>query len=67
MAINSENGDELSNEVVLQRLLALLTPEQLGLFASHCEVVAQHGYGQATITWRDGKPDLIYHQASDKA
>lgn len=53
-------------EWILEKLLALLTPEQLAVFVAHCELVAEYGFGQATITWRDGKPDLIYHQASDR-
>lgn len=65
------NKDALSNEAIpnelLFRLLSLLTVDQLDCFVEHCEEVARHGHGQATITWRDYKPDLVYHQASDKA
>lgn len=51
---------------ILARLLALFTPEQLKILVEHGEVVNEHGHGQLTVTWRDGKPDLIYHQASDR-
>jgi len=49
----------------LATLLGILTPAQFACFVEHCEVVQQHGFGEAWIQWQDGKPKYIYHRASD--
>lgn len=61
-----ESSPTLPHNLV-ERLLHLWTVAQLELLIEHGEIVEGHGHGFVTATWRDGKPDLIYHQASDKA
>jgi len=63
--MNDNQGKELDE--LIRRMLLILNIPQIEQFIGHCEVVAKHGFGKATITWRDGKIDLIMHEASDKA
>lgn len=51
---------------LLKRLLHLFSVQTLNVLVEHGEIVEVHGHGQLTVTWRDGKPDLVYHQASDR-
>ena len=50
----------------LRRLLHLFPLPVLEVLIEHGEAVDCKGHGQVTVTWRDGKPDLVYHQASDR-
>ena len=52
---------------LMTRLLLVLTLEQVALFVHHLEQLACYSHGYVMITWRDGQPYLIAHEASDKA
>lgn len=51
---------------VARRLMRLFGAHTLEVLIEHAEIVECKGHGQLTVTWRDGKPDLVYHQASDR-
>lgn len=67
MTMTSDEARFRQLDDVINRMLLVLNLGQIEQFVGHCEVVAKHGFGKATITWRDGKVDLIMHEASDKA
>lgn len=66
MKNKSAYTDDANTAALFDRLLLVLSPSQILAFVEHCEIVSMHGFGEATIIWREYKPEKITHLVSDK-